>query len=248
LESHALLEPIVSDTITIPELARVETIEALLRAGGKSQRERAQRATRSVQKLIDAKEDRHLSAVILTAKTKWPSVSYQLVVRLLRALDRFNAEARQSQASAERQFAETAAAEAERSLRNAEDQLQDFLQQNREIAGSPSLQFARDRLQREVALRQQVYTTLLQSREDARLREVRDTPVITIIDAPEFPAIPDSRGLARRLMIGVVVGGLAGLGIVWLGQQMPMSVPLTNGGAWERWSRRLLNSMQRRSA
>jgi uncharacterized protein involved in exopolysaccharide biosynthesis len=54
--------------------------------------------------------------------------------------------------------------------------MQAFLQANRQWANSPDLTFQHDRLERDIALRQQVYTTLVQSFEQARISEVRDTP------------------------------------------------------------------------
>jgi hypothetical protein len=41
------------------------------------------------------------------------------------------------------------------------------------------------RLQRQVDLRQQVYVALAQSYEQARIDEVRTTPVVTVVEAPE---------------------------------------------------------------
>jgi len=85
--------------------------------------------------------------------------------------------------------------------------MQSFLQRNR-VATSPDLVFDRERLQREITLRQQTYTTLLQSQEEARIREVRDTPVITVLEQPALPALPESRHVAANAAMGAVVGFL----------------------------------------
>lgn len=80
--------------------------------------------------------------------------------------------------------------------------MQIFLQQNRGTSNSPYLLFQRDRLQREIVLRQEEYTTLLISGREARLRELRDTPVISVIEPPHLPLVPESRKVGLRTLMG----------------------------------------------
>ena len=101
--------------------------------------------------------------------------------------------------------------EALKELRAAEQGLEDFLVRNRQYQNSPSLTFEANRLQRRIDLAQQVYTGLVQAYEQARIAEVRNTPVTTIIDKPEGSAQPSIR-LRTLVILGVVVGMiLAGL-------------------------------------
>jgi tyrosine-protein kinase Etk/Wzc len=138
-------------------------------------------------------------------------VSLELAERLVKGVNQFNLETRKSQAAAERQFVEAQAAAAEVALREAEDRLQNFLQRNRETGGSPQLVFERDRLQRDVNLRQQLYSTLLQSREEAKIREVRDTPVITVIEPPRLPIVGESRKTIQKFLMGAFAGAVIGI-------------------------------------
>ncbi|MGH7701841.1 MAG: GNVR domain-containing protein, partial [Gemmatimonadales bacterium] len=102
-------------------------------------------------------------------------------------------------------------------LREAEDRLQEFLQRNREFRNSPQLAFEYDRLQREVTMRQQVYTTLAQGYEQARIDEVRNTPLISIVEQPDLPVKPKSRRLILKTLLGLTLGGLLGLFLaLWL--------------------------------
>jgi uncharacterized protein involved in exopolysaccharide biosynthesis len=120
---------------------------------------------------------------------------------ILALVNQFNIETRQTQARAERLFSEHRLAEARSELRAAEDSLQIFLQKNRQFREAPELVFEQDRRQREVLLRQQVNTTLANSFEQARIDEVRDTPVITVVDEPSIPARPVSRYLLLKVMV-----------------------------------------------
>ena len=127
--------------------------------------------------------------------TRNPALSLQVSTRLIELLNQFNLESRQTQAGAERRFTEQRLGEVKGDLRAAEDQLQHFLQRNREYRNAPELNFQQERLQRQVQLQQQLYTTLSQSFEQAKIEEVRDTPVITVVEPPEAPVRPDPRGL-----------------------------------------------------
>ena len=167
-------------------------------------------------KVITAAEVRPLNAVKLSVITEWPSVSYNLARRLLYEMNRFILERRKSQAVAEVQFVEVQVRDAESALRAAEDRLQSFLQQNRTIGSSPELLFERDRIQRAVTLRQQVYLTLLQNREEARIREVRDTPVITVLEDPRLPLVGEPRNSLQKGVVGGIVGGILGIMIAFL--------------------------------
>jgi capsule polysaccharide export protein KpsE/RkpR len=194
---------------------------------------RLERTVRALaNKVVSASEDRRLGAVRLTTTTRWPSVSLTVAQQLVKGVNQFNVVTRKSQASAERQFAEVQEGEAERALRDAEDRLQEFLQGNRTIV-TPELGFQRERLQRNVTLRQQVYTSLVQSREEARIREVRDTPVITVIEEPRLPVLPEGRGVALKTILGALLGAIIGVVIAFVAHALNVARRVSSTEAQE---------------
>jgi len=221
LGSRELLERIAQDTVVVEEQGgRRVAVADLLEVRAPTAALRLERAVRALRRIVSARGDRNLSAVKLSVATRWPSVSLALAARLVDGVNRFNLESRRSQAAAERRFVEGQAAEAERALRDAEDRMQTFLQRNRATDDSPELQFRRDRLQREVSLRQQVYTSLMQNLEEARIREVRDTPVFTVLEAPRLAVSGESRKVVQKLVLGGLVGGFLGLLVAALMHQV----------------------------
>jgi uncharacterized protein involved in exopolysaccharide biosynthesis len=154
--------------------------------------------------------------ISITVTTTSPALSRQLADQVLQQISNFNKEVRQSQASEEKKFTEARLAEGADELRTAENRLQTFSQQNREFGGSPALGVERDRLNREVSMRQQIYTTLAQAYEQAKIDEVRESSVITIVNPPVDPARPDPRGLATRGLAGLLLGGMLGVFIALL--------------------------------
>lgn len=222
LKSRELLEPIAGETLAVPEEGgRRIAVADLLRVKGRTPAVRLERSVRALRKKLTVEEDKKIGGVKLTATTRWPSVSYAVASRLVRGVNQFNLESRKTQAGAERRFVEAQAIDAERILRDAENRLQAFLQRNRGgLAGSPELQLERDRLQRDVTMRQQRYTQLSESQEEAKIREVRNTPVITVIEQPKLPVLAEPRHLVTKALLGAVAGVVLGMVIAFLSQRV----------------------------
>lgn len=175
----------------------------------------AKRRDLAIERLLaetSAEADRETGLVRWRVTTPWPELSRLMADRMLDLVVTFDLEKRQSKAGAERRFMEGRVQATQEELRDAENELEAFLRQNREFARSPSLRFEHDRMERQVALLQQVVTSLIQSFEQARVDEVRNTPAITVVDHPEIPARPDRRYLILKGLLGLTFG--SGLGLV----------------------------------
>jgi uncharacterized protein involved in exopolysaccharide biosynthesis len=210
-ESPVLLRQIVRDTLTVSELGakRIPFLD-LFEVKGASAKVREQQGVLLLNRMVQTSVVKSTGVVRMTIQTQWPSVSLAIITRIVDQINDFNQRTRQGQAAAERRFVEGRLVVARSDLRAAEDRLQQFLQSNKELS-SPQVSFERDRLQRDVVLRQQVFTTLTQSLEDARIREVRDVPVITMIEEPNVGALPQPRGRISGLILGLVAGAMFGL-------------------------------------
>lgn len=217
LHSRALLLPIAYDTISVTEAGgrRIPVME-LLNVGGSNPEQREVAAVGGLGKMIQGVEDKRLGAVMVVVTTKWPSVSRSLAERLVRRVNEFNLQTRRSQATSELQFFDSQTEASNRALQRAESELGNFYQSNREVGSSPKLMFERDRLQREVTRLNMLYTTWLQSREDARIRQIRDVPVITIIEEPRTPFSSVSKQTTLKGIIGGAAGALVGVFIAFL--------------------------------
>ncbi|MBX3132789.1 MAG: hypothetical protein KF689_05310 [Gemmatimonadaceae bacterium] len=199
------------------------------------------------QKGVSASASLDVGVVRLSATTKWPDLSLAIINGVLEEVSRFNLETRQSDAAAERKFVGERMSSAEDELRSAERELQQFLRSNRTFQASPELLFEHDRLQRIVQMRQGVYTALAQSFEQARITEVRNTPVISLVERPAVDPEPDNIYLLFRLIVALVVGAAGGLG--WLVVQVHIRQALNSGtsditeflNAWREARNRSLN-------
>lgn len=165
-------------------------------------------AVRALREAMQVNVSRETGVLRLSVRTESPRLSMAIVERLLELVNEFNLHRRQSQAGAERRFGEERVRAAQGELLAAEDRLQRFLQRNRQFRNSPELQFEHDRLERDVMMRQQVYTALAQAYEQARIEEVRNIPVITVIERPAAASTPDPRGTVVKGLLALLLGGM----------------------------------------
>lgn len=215
VKSRTLLQGLARDTVVVQELGgrRVAYLD-LFEIEGATEAIREGRAVDQLSKIIETAISKPTGIVTVTARTRWRGVSLGLVGALVAGVNDFNQHNQQSQGRAERKFLEGRLVVADSDLRSAEGDLEQFLRKNRLFSSSPDLTLERDRLQREISQRQQLYVTLTQSYEDARIREVRDTPVITVIESPYALALAEPRGRAKVALLGLTMGGFLGVALV----------------------------------
>lgn len=192
--------------------ARYQPLTALLGVTGRDSVERVDGAVEELRRLVKSQVAK--SGIIgVSATMDSPALAQQVARSILDNLSRFTVESRQSQAAAERRFAEQRLSEVQGELRTAEARMQGFLESNR-MANSPELSIQRGRLQQEIDLKQQLYLTLARSYEQAKIDEVRDTPTVTVIDQPSFPLRPDPRGLLVKAAFSLIYGAVIGVILV----------------------------------
>jgi uncharacterized protein involved in exopolysaccharide biosynthesis len=230
LQSRQILGGVVTQQFPVPGRPSDTTAALidLIEVKGKTADIRRERAIERLLDLMDVVASPRTGVITMTVTLKDPVLAEAVARRLLDELHRFNLQSRQSQARAERRFTEQRLGEVERDLRAAEDRLQTFLQRNRDYRNSPQLMFQQDRLMRDVSMQQGLYSTLAQSFEQSKIEEVRDTPVITLIDQPERPAQPDPRGLIKRGILAVLLGGILGLTLALVREGMKRSKELSS--------------------
>jgi len=211
LKSRELLRQIVLDTFVVREAGdqRISFLELFRIVSGSAER-REEQGVKLLAGIVSTSVVKTTGVVELSVATRWPSVSLAIVTSLVDEVNMFNQRTRQGQAAAERQFVEGRMTAAGADLRAAEDRMEQFLKANRQFSGSPELTFQEERLQRAVMQQQQLFTALSQSYEEARIREVRDTPVITVIETPWVPAVPQPRGRLKLLLLGITLGASIG--------------------------------------
>ena len=180
----------------------------------------AEEAVDELRGLIGVSVVRGTGVVQLNVSSNDPALSEQIAKRLVELLHAFNLQIRQANAREEARFVGARLNEALAELSNAENRLEEFLRRNREFRNSPELSSRHERLQREVAMRQELYMSLMTSQAQARIDGIRDTPLITVIDDPAGSAKPQSRGTVTRAILAFFIGLVFAIVLVFIKEFM----------------------------
>jgi uncharacterized protein involved in exopolysaccharide biosynthesis len=191
---------------------------------------------------------RKTGIIDVKVRAPWPVLAAAIVNQYVSALNRFNTERRQSQARERRQFVEGRAASVDSELRTAEDNLRAFYEGNRQWQSAPKLMFEEGRLRRQLELRQELVLNLRRELESARIAQVNDTPVLTVIES----GVPATRHVTPRrtyLVLGAVGVGLILVVFGVLLREYQVQVDAQQGSMTDlraNWQRFLLESRLKR--
>jgi uncharacterized protein involved in exopolysaccharide biosynthesis len=217
LHSRSVLEGTLQSSFPVGDSAGPQrTLLDILEVKGSTLRGRLEDGVRELDDHIVASVDKRTGVVSLRVKSRSPAVSAGVANRMVDLLDAFNLDRRQVQSREQRRFTGERVQQAQQELRDAEAALLRFLTANREYRGSPLLEYQAAKLQRDVQVKQEVYLTLAKAYEEARIAEVRDIPVLTVIDSAVAPV---RRSFPRRklnTLLGLLLGAIAGLALVLL--------------------------------
>jgi len=163
-----------------------------------------------LQKVVSSSVSQKLDLVVVRVTTEDPGLSTQIADAILRQINWFNLQTRQTRAAAERQFDERLVEEVGADLRRAEDETQQFYQRNQQPRMSAELEMDKQRLTRRLEILNARYVSVVTAYDRARIDEVRDTPVITVIQRPRMPVRADPRGIPKKALLMFVLGLVAG--------------------------------------
>ena len=224
-ESRSLLERTLQSHFAVPGGAASDSAALIdiLDIRDDRPRERMEKAIEWMRDHSSSGVDPQTGVISLRVEMPDPDLAATVVGRMVAILNEFNQRTRNQRARERRRFTEERTTEAQRDLQLAEDALRIFLTRNRQYENSPMLVFEQQRLDRQVQLRQDVYQTLRREYEIARIDEVNNTPVLTVVDSPVPPADPSSPHRVRLSFAAFVVGLLLALLIAFLREYLHRS-------------------------
>ncbi len=186
--------------------------------------------TKSVKGGLDAKTN----LVWFSTDAEYPELSSQIANRMIALVSSFNRETRVSRAKSKRVFLERRMDSAKAELRNKEETLRFFYEQNRGMIAAPALKFEEQRLKRDVEVQADLFLNLQGQLEVARIDEINDAALITVIDTavtarkaqwPRYGAATMT-GFVLGLLLGIMAAGAATVLEDWRAR---------NSGDWEEF-------------
>jgi uncharacterized protein involved in exopolysaccharide biosynthesis len=155
--------------------------------------------------------DPKTNLVWFSTDARYPELSSQISNRLIALVSAFNRETRVSRAKSKRMFLERRMDSAKVELQLAEARLRYFYEQNRGLLSAPSLKFEEQRLKRDVDVDSDLYLNLQGQLEVARIDEINDAALITVIDTAVVPRKAQWPRYGAITITGLSLGLLAGL-------------------------------------
>ncbi|MBA2687733.1 MAG: hypothetical protein H0U64_06505 [Gemmatimonadaceae bacterium] len=208
VKSSAILGPLVESKFQVSRRPEPVTLIDLYAGNKGSAQALKEAAMGTVAGRVQTKISPLTSVITMRVTASEPKLASDIARRLLAEIDLFNTRTRKAQSTAERAFSEERLLDIQRDVRMSEDRLRGFLERNREISLSPSLVLEKERLNTDVIARRQLYTTVLIAYERAKMEEVRENPLVTIISEPMPPLQPDAKGIIRLAVLGFFAGFL----------------------------------------
>jgi uncharacterized protein involved in exopolysaccharide biosynthesis len=217
VRSRALLGQVLTDTVkyVVAGTTVSEPLIDFLDLEGETHAERLEEGVIELRRKVRPLSNPNTGIVRIDVTTRSPHVSQAIAARMLELVNEFNLHTRQSQGASERLFAERRLAEHTDSLRAAERRLEAFEAANPQYAVSPHLRMTHLRLRNDLTAKQTLHTAVAQSYEQARMDEVRDTPLITPLERATVPVRPDSRRGVQKLMFGTILGLVVGTALAF---------------------------------
>jgi hypothetical protein len=168
------------------------------------------RALRRVSGMVSTRVNDDTGLMTISVTASGPRLAAQVTESFLEHLTERVREIRTEKVRNQLDFVETRFQQAGEELEETEKQLAQFLERN-QGAGSAQLQFQRDRLQRQVRFKEQLYSNLQSQLTQTRLDLQRQQPVLTIVEEPVPPVEESWPNRTFIVILSVVVGGSLGV-------------------------------------
>ena len=218
--SRELLTRLLDSKFPDPRTSNVRDSARLidiLRLRSKDPARRMELGVKEMTKAIKGGLDPKTNLVWFSTDAEYPELSSQISNRMIALVSSFNRETRVSRAKSKREFLERRLDSAKTELRQSEENLRLFYEQNRGILMAPGLKAEEARLKRAVDVQSDLFLSLQGQLEVARIDEINDAALITVIDTAVVPrkaqwpryGVASITGLSLGLLVGLLAAGCA---------------------------------------
>jgi len=168
---------------------------------------------------ISVKEDK-TGLISIDVLMEEPNMAAELANAMYQVIVDFNVEIHTRKARLNREFIQGRQMDVKEQLTEAEDVLKVFRERNRSIIESPQLQLEVECLIRKVTIKTQVYITLQQQYEMARIEEVKATPSVIILDEAQLAINKEQPKRKLMVITAMFLGSMVALGVTILKREI----------------------------
>ena len=167
-----------------------------------------QQAYLALSKSLDVAMDTKSQIITLKLEGSEPQLTADIINQVIKELDRYIRTKRNTTASEQRKFIESRLAEVKQDLSKSEDKLKEFREKNRVIGGSPQLMLEQERYIRDVSINSALYTELRKQFELIKIEEVKNVPIINVMDRATAAATKSSPKRSIIVFAFLFLGGV----------------------------------------
>jgi len=165
--------------------------------------------------LVSSSVDRETGLMNMSVTTASPELSAAVASSYLRHLEQRVRSIRTQKARKNLAFIEDRFSDVRGELREAEKQLAEFTDRNQNL-NSARLRTERDRLQRQVQFKSDLFSEIQTQLTQAQIELQRVSPVVTVVQAPIPPLKPSAPSRGLIVVLSIMLGGLLGVGSAFL--------------------------------
>ena len=163
---------------------------------------------------IKAKQGEANNTLVISVEMQDPMVAAQLTDSVVKSLTKYITDYRTQKAKIDLQFVATSHSEAEVKYKQAQQALAAYSDQNKNVILA-SARTTEQRLQSEYTLAFNIFNTLSQQLEQAKLKVQQETPVFKVLNPAQVP-LQKSKPKTSLILVGTMFLGIfVGIGIIF---------------------------------
>ena len=166
-----------------------------------------EKAIKKFNKHVKVSEDRNSGLIKISTIFEDPIIAADIANFIGSQVEIYIQKENSAQSTKEKLFISERLSIVKKELENSELDLKDFKERNRGYEDSPELFMIYSQLFREVEVKKEVYLTLQQQLELARIEEVKQSPILHILDQ----AVPPIRKSFPNRFLFLIISGILGL-------------------------------------
>ncbi len=220
VKSDRILQAVLSHKYTTRAYSQTVTLTEYWRSDVGNENEQLDRALSRLRQRMEVTFDARLGTVNLAVIMEEPQLAADVANQITADLDDYTRTKRKTNATLQREFIEARMKEVQEALERSELALKDFRAGNRRIADSPQLTLVEGRLSRDVQINSTVFIELKKQLEVAKIEEIKNIPIINVLDPARPPVAKSSPRRTRTavltfflsLALAVTVAGFSNQG------------------------------------
>ena len=175
-----------------------------------SKSESITKAMISLKGMIDFKKNPSSNFYALTVTTFEPIFAKELAIVVLNELELLNSFYKMQIINEKIKFINQRINTVKSDLEDSEFKLKAFNEQNRQVS-SPALILQQDRLARNVEVQKEIFLTLKQQLELAKIEEIQGASIMQVLDSPNVPLSPENKNLKLSIFVAAIFGLTSGI-------------------------------------